>query len=349
MSTTVEVLPAVAAHPAVATAFLADVPGVPEGMRRVEEEVRRLGTSSLLPSMNQAARQVLTAGGKRLRSAMTLAAPLALGGVIDDRVITSAACIELIHAATLVHDDLMDNASERRGVRTVNAEWGTGAAVMVGDYLLAQASLTAVSSVSADVAQELAAAAVDVIEGQSLETVDVFNPDRTEANALVSIGQKTGALFRASCAAGARCAGAGEAELGRLAAFGSTFGLMFQILDDLLDLTSTPDLLGKPVGTDLRQGVYTVPLLRALKSPSLAPVREILDSRGRALTESDVDWIVRALRATRLVDDTVDYCRALARLASAQLSTLAPSAVVDSLRALPDRYVDFAASLISRG
>ncbi|RVX45900.1 heptaprenyl diphosphate synthase/octaprenyl-diphosphate synthase [Nonomuraea polychroma] len=311
-------------------------PAIVQGLRKVEARVRRLGGSSTLPGINAGAERIVAAGGKRLRPALTLATSIALGKAPDRRVITAAACVELVHAGSLVHDDLMDRATQRRGMPTLNAELGDGKALVIGDFMLARAGLAAITAVSRPVAEVLAATVVELAEGQFLETTDLFNVDRTQESALRSITGKTAALFRAGCLVAAVCAQASPEDRARMAAYGEKFGLIFQILDDLLDLTATSEQLGKPAGNDLRQGVYSLPLLMACAD---ADVRDLLGKPE--MTEE----VLRRLRASRMADNTIAYCRGLAADAVAALPVIHDPEMASLLYGLPTAYIDRVAGI----
>jgi heptaprenyl diphosphate synthase/octaprenyl-diphosphate synthase len=319
------------------------MPALARALPKVEDEIRALATSSSLPIVNTYTGRITAAGGKRLRSVLILAGELAASGMITDKGMTSAACVELLHAGSLVHDDLMDNAEERRGVRTVNADWGVGPAVLVGDFMLARASQAALDQISPYAASVLAQSVTNLVEGQVLEVLDLYNAHRTPDNALRSIELKTGALFEVGCVLAAHCADADDATAAGLSRFGALFGLMFQILDDLLDLASTAERLGKPVGNDIRQGVYTFPLLRAITSDQ----RALLEKRGRDLTDVELDNLLMELRETSLVADTLAHCTSLAAQAVRALPDLPESEALDVLRELPGAYLDWAASQIA--
>ncbi|NUS08730.1 MAG: polyprenyl synthetase family protein [Nonomuraea sp.] len=316
---------------------LVNSPVIAQGLVKVEAKVKRLSGSSTLPGINAGAGRIVSAGGKRLRPALTLATSLALGKAPDRRVITAAACVELIHAGSLVHDDLMDRATERRGARTLNAELGDGKALVIGDFMLARAGLAAITAVSRPVAEVLAATVVELAEGQYQETNDLFNASRTRESALRSITGKTAALFRAGCLVAAVCARASAEDRARMAAYGERFGLIFQVLDDLLDLTATSDQLGKPAGNDLRQGVYSLPLLL-----SGADVRDLL---GRNMTDEQVAEALRRLRASDLVTNTLEYCRGLASDALAALPVIHDREIATLLYGLPTAYIDHVETL----
>jgi geranylgeranyl pyrophosphate synthase len=330
------------------TVPLAALPAVQEELELVDAEVHRLALGSAEPEMDTAVAQLLATGGKRMRSVLLLLAHRTFGGVPDGTEITAAAAVEMVHAGSLAHDDLMDAATERRGVRTVNADYGTSMAVMVGDRLLARAGQAALS-VSPQVAAELIQSLVELIEGQVMEMRDAYDLGRTEDRAMRSISLKTGTLFRSGCVIGALTAGATGAEIELARRYGDRFGAAFQVLDDLLDLVSTTELLGKPVGNDLRQGTYTVPLLRALRRPELAWIRDVLGPEGRELTDGQVEKVLAALKQGPFVDETLAYIRALAAEAAAVCDEAAAGGQDWAvLRDLPLDYVTWAESLISR-
>ncbi|WP_238412752.1 polyprenyl synthetase family protein [Saccharothrix deserti] len=319
------------------------MPALARALPRVEDEIRALATSSSLPIVNTFSGRITAAGGKRLRSVLILSGSLAVAGTITDKAVTAAACVELLHAGSLVHDDLMDNAEERRGVRTVNADWGPGPAVLVGDFMLARASQAALDRISPFAASRLARTVAELVEGQVLEVMDLYDAHRTPDNALRSIELKTGALFEVGCVLAAHCADADEETTTAMARFGGLFGVMFQILDDLLDLASTAQRLGKPVGNDIRQGVYTFPLLRALTDDQ----RTLLARRGRDLSDAELTGLLAELRQTSLVADTLAHCTSLAARAVRALPDLPDSEALGILRELPGAYLDWAASRIA--
>jgi geranylgeranyl pyrophosphate synthase len=329
------------------TVPLSTLPTVQARLEAVDAEVHRLAAGALVPGMETATSQLLATGGKRMRSVLLLLVHRTFGGSPTGAEITSAAAVELVHVGSLAHDDLMDESTERRGVPTVNATWGTSMAVMVGDRLLARAGQAALS-VSPAVADELIRALVELIEGQTLEMTDAYDLDRSQERALRSISLKTGALFRAGCVIGALCAGARGERLELARRYGDRFGLAFQVLDDLLDLVSTTELLGKPVGNDLRQGTYTVPLLRALDRPELGWIRDVLAGDGRDLSDAQVDKVLTGLKQNGFIDDMLDYVRSLAAEASDVWQPGLPGPDTTALRQLPGEYVSWAENLISR-
>lgn len=290
------------------------------------------------------ARRMLEAGGKRLRPLLTIAAAVASEPAVsvkplDDRVRRGAASVELVHVGSLVHDDIMDEALYRRGVPTVNSVEGANQALLVGDFLLARAGVEA-AYVSADVALSLAVTISDLCDGQSLEGLHQGRTNRSVEDAIESIKGKTGALMRAACDIGALCVG----RLDLAAAFGSfgmNFGISFQLVDDLLDLLSTEELMGKPVNNDVRAGVFTVPMLIAVGEASGAQREHLVDlmTSASGSPEAAAEFREHVLQSSA-VRTTLGLIERYNGLAREALAPVAPSQTRDGLLEVPQRYLD---------
>ena len=290
------------------------------------------------------ARRMLQAGGKRLRPLLTIAAAVASVPDVevkplDSRVRRGAASVELVHVGSLVHDDIMDEALYRRGVPTVNSVEGSNQALLVGDFLLARAGVEA-AFVSADVALSLAVTISDLCDGQSLEGLHQGRTDRSVDDAIESIKGKTGALMRAACDIGALCVG----RLDLAAAFGSfgmNFGISFQLVDDLLDLLSTEELMGKPVNNDVRAGVFTVPMLIAVGEASGAHREHLVDlmTSASGSPEAAAEFREHVLQSSA-VPTTLGLIERYNGLAREALAAVAPSQTRDGLLEVPQRYLD---------
>jgi octaprenyl-diphosphate synthase len=218
--------------------------------------------------------RVAEAGSKRLRPLFTITCA-ALGKVFDERVVAAAAAAELVQIGSLVHDDILDVAATRRGRPTINASEGMDHALLAGDYILARAAEQA-ASVSQEAAALVAPALADLCEGQVLELRDAFDADRTVDAHLASIRGKTAALFQCACQLGAHTGGLPPRNAIAVARFGAAFGMSFQVLDDVLDLIGDAERLGKPTGTDIAAGVYTLPVITALRGPRGPELRRVL-------------------------------------------------------------------------
>lgn len=290
------------------------------------------------PWLAEPSARVIRGGGKRLRPAITLAAAAAGGAEIGENVLRGAAAVELVHVGSLVHDDIIDGASTRRGVITVNAEEGVNHAILVGDFLLSTAGRLA-STVNVEVSHALATAIVELCDGQSRETVSAFDPNRTLADYERSIEGKTAALLRASCRIGGYAAGLDPDVIDGLAAYGTAFGMAFQIIDDVLDIASSDEALGKPVGNDIRAGVYTMPLLFLLEDDGHAALRAHLT---QGIDHASVGVIIDALDSSRAVQRALGVAEEYNRAATKAIMQLPASPVVDGLARLPHAYLEWA-------
>src|SRR5207302_8001791 len=231
------------------------------------------------PFLTEVASHLLSAGGKRLRPALALAASYRRGGApASDEAVMGGVSVELVHLGSLYHDDVMDEARTRRGVESVNARWGNLVAIVAGDFLLARASEIA-ASLGTEVSALLASTIGALCEGQVRELRHAFDVSRTEDEYFAAIRGKRAALMSAACRIGALTAGLDRDRVDALTTFGHRLGLVFQIVDDVLDVVATVDELGKPVGQDLVEGVYTLPVIRAMGDASA--LRELL---GRPLS-----------------------------------------------------------------
>ena len=319
-------------------AELLNLPALPGQLAAVERALEAALATDHAELHEPSLRQV-TAGGKRLRPVLTLAAA-SLAGPIPDHlladVVAGAVAVELVQTGSIVHDDIMDEAQERRGVATVYDLEGPHQAILVGDYLLARAGQAA-AGVSKEVAFELATTLAALCLGQSQETVDAYNTGRSIDEMFNSINGKTAALIRSAAKIGVLAGRLPESYLEALGAYGEAFGMAFQIIDDVLDLVSTAEIEGKPVGNDMREGVYTLPVLLALELPEgdrLRPLLKIAREGGEAISEA-----IKLVRASGTIEQAIKLARDYNRQAVQALETLQPSPVLEGLAGLPDAYL----------
>lgn len=230
------------------------------------------------PALHIPLSRLVRAGSKRLRSTITLAIAASQDKEINETVISGCVAIELVHIGSLIHDDIIDSADTRWGIQTVNSKEGVNQAILVGDFLFAKAGVIA-ASISADAAGLISSTIVALVDGESREVADEFNQERTIESLDSAIRGKTAALVSAACQMGGLTAGLEKGDVLSLAKFGESFGMAFQIIDDVLDFVSSDKLMGKPVGNDVKEGVYTLPLLLALRSDGGGSVRELLDRK----------------------------------------------------------------------
>lgn len=210
----------------------------------------------------QLAGHIIAAGGKRLRPMLTLASAR-LCDAEGERQMALAACVEFIHTATLLHDDVVDASDLRRGLATANALWGNKASVLVGDFLFSRAFQLMVADGSLKVLKALSDASATIAEGEVHQLITSNDTETDEDAYLAVIRGKTAALFAAACEVGAIVAGRPEAEEQALRDYGMNFGIAFQLVDDILDYSADQQALGKTVGDDFREGKMTLPIVLA--------------------------------------------------------------------------------------
>jgi geranylgeranyl pyrophosphate synthase len=241
----------------------------------------------------------LAAGGKRLRPLLVF---LCAGRTEpDERVVAAAAAVELLHMATLVHDDVLDRAPLRRGYPTVFATAGRDAAIATGDLLFSRAFAELAATGSAPAVQALSAASTALARGELMQRDDAWSTDVTAARYRERCGLKTGSLFAASCHLGAALGGRGGDSADALAAFGDRIGVAFQILDDVLDVSGPVEDTGKHRGTDLLDGTVTLPLIVARERD--AELRS-LDLREAATTPREAEALCDRIAATGALDES---------------------------------------------
>ncbi|ROT33935.1 polyprenyl synthetase family protein [Micromonospora sp. HM5-17] len=309
-------------------------------LAEVESELRR-NVVSADPLVTEAARHLLEAGGKRFRPLL-----VALGAQFGDpeapQVVPAAVVMELTHLATLYHDDVMDEAPVRRGTPSANSRWSNSVAILVGDYLFARA---------ADIAADLGTEAVRLqartfsrlVHGQIAETVGPRGDVDPVAHYLDVIAEKTGSLIATSARFGGMFGGAPAAYTEALAGYGETIGMAFQLSDDLLDIASESVQSGKTPGTDLREGVPTLPVLYALASDdrdaASMRLREIL-AQGPVTDDALHAEALGLLRESPALKRARETVRSYAEEARAQLSPLPDAAPRRALEALCDFIAD---------
>ncbi len=259
------------------------LPVADDELSRLESCLREsvIGNDAFL---NEVASHLIVAGGKRLRPTLTLTAAELSGGTITKDVLLGGVSVELVHLASLYHDDVMDEAVRRRSVESVNARWGNLVAIVAGDFLLARSAEIA-AGLGPEIAGLLAATLARLCQGQVAEVRSAFQIERDEKDYLTTISDKTAALMATACRIGGITAELERHRIDDLTAFGEAFGMVFQIRDDVLDVIATEEELGKPAGQDLAEGIYTLPVQRALLDRSVSrPIRDLL---GRPLNESE--------------------------------------------------------------
>lgn len=318
------------------------VAGLKEIVQLVEDDLARVEglfadqLRSDVPLVGEMGRYILEGGGKRIRPALLLLACRACG-YRGDRAILLASVVEFIHTATLVHDDIIDEATVRRGRRSANSRWGNDITVLLGDFLYTKSMSLALSQDNLPILRVLSDVTLRMIEGQLLEIEGNGDLDIGEEDHLDIIRRKTADLFSACLRIGAMLAGVGERKEEALARYGLNLGICFQMVDDLLDFTAEEKVLGKPVASDLREGKLTLPvifLLRRGGRKAADVVQAVLADRGFSRVSRE-DMLALARE-----HGVLEECRALAEryaeLARQELAAFEPSPYTEALEILPD-------------
>jgi heptaprenyl diphosphate synthase len=299
-------------------------------MLEVEERLVR-EVRSEAAFITEAARHLLHAGGKRFRPLLTLLAA-ETGDASRDGVITAACVVELTHLASLYHDDVMDEADLRRGAESANSRWDNHVAILTGDFLFSKSSeLTA--TLGADAVRIQAETFTRLVEGQILETVKPQAGEDPLAHYLRVVAGKTGSLIATSARYGARFAGATREVEEALTGYGDAVGTAFQLSDDILDIASESTVSGKTPGTDLREGVPTLPVLLARRSTDPADERLLTLLDGDLSDEALHAEALDLLRKHPAMDEARQYVLGRAREAQALLEAVPPGPVRDALDA----------------
>ena len=288
--------------------------------------------------VSQISEYIISAGGKRIRPALVLL----VANAFDYRGTHHhdlAAVVEFIHTATLLHDDVVDESSMRRGRETANALFGNAASVLVGDFLYSRAFQIMVSIDDMRIMRVLADATNVIAEGEVLQLMNMHDPDVTEARYLQVIRSKTAKLFEAAAQLGAMIAGASEAEIESAAEYGRSLGTAFQLIDDVLDYSGNATEIGKNVGDDLREGKATLPLIHLMHHGN-AEQRALVRSCIEQGDEQHFDAILAAISDSGALDYTRHEAEKSAASAAAAIAALPDSQFKNSLLDLCTFAVD---------
>lgn len=265
----------------------------------IEKELEvAVGSNSLL--LNEASLHLLQAGGKRIRPVFVLLAGK-FGDYNVDVMKQVAVPLELIHMASLVHDDVIDDSEMRRGQTTVKAQWNNSVAMYTGDFILARALEYITVIEDPKIHDILSKTMIEVCRGEIIQIEDKYKLDQTVRDYLRRIKRKTALLISSSCELGATVSGTDAETAARLRRFGYFIGMSFQITDDILDFTSSDEELGKPAGSDFIQGNITLPVLFARKDPVI--YKKLKEAVGKDMTDSERKEIVELIRTSPALEE----------------------------------------------
>ncbi|MGD2206189.1 MAG: polyprenyl synthetase family protein [Anaerolineae bacterium] len=314
-------------------------------LERVEHKMRE-PTHPEYPQLTAVVQSLLDSGGKRLRPALALLAGRVCSANLD-RLVSLAAAVEMLHTATLVHDDLIDGALLRRGDPTLNANWSAGVTVLTGDYLFARAAALAAETNHVRVMDIFANTLMIICSGELRQIFDRHNVPRLDSDeawqaALARYDQrihaKTASLFAAATEAAAVLSGAPEAQVAALREYGQALGTGFQIIDDVLDFRGDENMLGKPVGSDLREGIVTLPVLYYLR---MQPDDEQVSVVVRGKDDGElVEGVVAAIRESGAVAQAMERAREFIAQGKVALESLPRS----ESRAIMEKLADYTIS-----
>jgi heptaprenyl diphosphate synthase len=309
----------------------------------VEDDLARLETllaesvifgDSYLDSVTT---HLIYAGGKRLRPILAVASATSGERAGTQEDLLGGVALELMHLASLYHDDVMDEAEVRRNVDSVNARYGNLIAIVAGDYLMARSAAIA-ADLGTDVAGLLARTLAALTRGQVSEVRTAFSVDRTEADYFAAIEGKTAALMASSCRVGALTAKLPEDQRDALTEFGRCFGMIYQLRDDILDVIATDNELGKPAGQDLAEGIYNLPTIFALRDPNVGG--ELRGVLGAVLDDEDRERARKLVVATDGIERTIAAAQTYLAQAHVALATLPSARVRDGFGSLIESLLE---------
>jgi geranylgeranyl pyrophosphate synthase len=307
-----------------------------DDMVRVEERVRSAAKVEF-PQLGKILHAIIDAGGKRLRPMLLLLSARSFNYELES-LVPAAAGVEMLHTASLVHDDTIDSSQLRRGQPTLNSLFDSGTVILIGDYLFAQSAILAAATMNPRVVAVFASTLADICDGQLREVFTAHRLDQTRDEYERRIYGKTASLFAGAAEMGAILGGASELHVQNLRAFGTEVGMAFQIIDDVLDLRASSDTTGKPANLDLRQGTVTLPTMLYLAQVSdgavAAQVERVVD--GSDVTEEDYSTVATLIEKSGAVDRSVEAAQQFVARAHARLETLPDRHVAEQLATFAD-------------
>lgn len=314
---------------------LISIPRIWEQLSRVEERLLEASTADD-PYLTKIAQHLLLAGGKRFRPLLALLA--AEFGDTRDQPVEAGVSVELIHLGSLYHDDVIDEAATRRGATSANANWANTVAILAGDFLMARASEVAATHLSQESVRLLAATYAELVEGQTREMQLEGDLTHSIEEYLQVIGGKTASLIRTSARLGAIAADAKPAHVEALSTWAWEVGMVFQIADDALDLLAEEEAIGKPAGSDIREGTFTAAVLLGAAGPDGDRIRELLDSKPYA--DEAVAEVIRLVRGGGYVEESLEEAKTRLGVATDALEALPQGTPRGILEKLGDYLLD---------
>jgi octaprenyl-diphosphate synthase len=280
-----------------------------DDLSRVESSIQENYQSDvpLIPGIGD---YLLKNGGKRIRPLLLMIGTKLCGRNVDERIIRHCSVVEYIHSATLLHDDVVDETTVRRGRQTVNAKWGSDASILVGDFLISRSILMLASDCDSRIINSVSEATKLLVEGGIMEYSQARKLSISESHCLDIILRKTASMMSLCCELAALLSEANPEQEKALINFGTQFGMAFQLMDDAMDYNSEEDSLGKPPGNDFQEGHVTLPLLHLYEN-SETSLKKRIESyiENENLTQEDFNYILERMRETKSVEHTLELAR----------------------------------------
>jgi len=309
---------------------------VQELLPRVETRMHQIA-DTYHRDLQEALINILASGGKRIRPMVNLLVGGALGAEVD-RLVTSAAAIEMLHTATLVHDDLIDGALLRRGTPTLNASWTPAKTVLTGDLIFSYAAVLAAETDSVRVMHLFAETLATIVNGEITQLFTNHGPASKE-DYFRRIHAKTASLFEAAATAAAFLSPVDDSMIAAMRRYGYEIGMAFQIVDDVIDFAGNQDMVGKPIGSDLRHGLITLPALYYFEQ-NAEDVSIAAAVNGEELSGSELEELVKSIRDSNAIEESMKEAREFANRSVKSLKVLTNSVEKNSLEELASYVVN---------
>ena len=280
---------------------------VSEEWSLLDQEIEKQ-LSSDIQLINNISQYIVNSGGKRIRPLIVLLSARACGASDLDRIVKAAAMIEFIHTATLLHDDVVDNSDSRRGIKTAHQSFGNESTILVGDFLYSRAFQIMVQINHMGIMEVMSDATNTIAEGEVLQLINSGNPKINKEQYLEVIYRKTGKLFEAAMVVGGLLSNQSQTVLTTLQLFGKELGMAYQIVDDVLDYSSSFEIMGKDVGDDLAEGKVTLPMIYTLER-AMPDMQEMI---GQAILKKDsqnADKIIGCIQSTGSIASSVNTAK----------------------------------------
>ena len=306
-----------------------------EELERVEDRIKAVSQVEN-PNLSQLLDYSLRSDGKKIRPVLTLLSCKFYNYNLD-QLVSMAAAVELMHTATLVHDDAIDKSPIRRGRSTVYEVWGEEKAVLLGDYLFAEAGALTASTNNMRAIKLFAATLKTISSGEINQAFDAFNPEQSRQQYLQRIAQKTASLFSMATESGAALSEAPEESIQVLIEYGYYLGIAFQIVDDILDFIGNEEQLGKPIGSDLAQGTLTLPALLLMEYyPEDNPVKRLFNNRDN---QENIKLAIEQIRNSSVIEECYQVASDYRQKACRNLEVLPQSEICQTLLEIADYIV----------